>query len=112
MGSVRHQRAERSVRKQLAEHRVRLCEEKLQALRKALLDADKDLQDMDDYISGLQGTSQQVIPPTLDTLPIPASIGHPHTSSHVYGMKSPAFLPTYESEPSEDSGSCRSVHSE
>lgn len=42
-----NKRAERSARKQAAEHRVRLCEENLHALRKDELDAVRDLQEIE-----------------------------------------------------------------
>lgn len=48
------QRAERSARKQAAEQQVHVVEERLQALRQELFDAEKDLQEVNETINALR----------------------------------------------------------
>lgn len=94
MSLVRSKRAERSVLKHLAENRVRLCEGHLEALRKELLDADKNLQEVDKCISNLRQAFLQAPPPdgtSLDHLP--------------FNPAQTSLLSNYESDSSEDSGS-------
>jgi hypothetical protein len=43
-------RAKHSARRHVAQHRVRLCEERLQRLRQELLDEDRNLKDVEDHI--------------------------------------------------------------
>lgn len=98
---ARSKRAEQSVRKQFAERRIHLCEENLQALQQELLDADRSLQEVDSYITGLRETFQQNAPLVTAN---PLNSGSASSTLPSY--------PAYESEPSEDSGSIKSSHRE
>jgi hypothetical protein len=47
MNLARRRRVEQTTKKYVTEHRIRLCKEHLCALREELLDADKDLQEVE-----------------------------------------------------------------
>lgn len=47
-------RAEHSARRQVAEHRVRQCEERLQALRQELSDEDQSMKEVENYMIALR----------------------------------------------------------
>lgn len=61
METARATRADLSVRKYNAEYRVRSCEEQLQVLRQELLDADRNLQEVDNYIAAVRYAAMQAL---------------------------------------------------
>lgn len=54
MRLARDRRRDRSVQRDIAAHKVQLCEERMRTLREELLNADRDLRGVDDDIAGLR----------------------------------------------------------
>jgi len=62
MDLVRSIRAERTVQKRTVEHRIHLCEKHLEALRKELLDADKDIEDVENCVLAVRDFLLRAVP--------------------------------------------------
>lgn len=77
--SIMDLKAERFARKHAAGHRVRLCEEHLEALRNELLEADRDLQQVESSLDMLWDFIQRA--------PSPANVSRSSDgcANHAYG---------------------------
>ena len=96
---IRSRKAEETVRRHIAEQRVRLCEEHLERLRKELLDANETMQEVDRCIRTLRQSflhNSSPVDASLDSAPVDLN----------------ATVQLYESDPSEPgTSSTQSEHS-
>lgn len=104
MNLAHGKRAEYSSRKSIVEHRIRLCEEQLDALRRDLLAADRELQEVEGTITTLRDLIMRTPISQIDTWDgyrqgiSPYSL---HTSNHSVDSESGSFNSTRQGSEQE-----------
>jgi flagellar motility protein MotE (MotC chaperone) len=93
LNEAHNKRTARSIRRQIAAHRVRLCEDNLKSLREDLQHADKDLEEVDNNIGVLEDLYRQKNAAMVNTT---SDVGHATSTTF------------YDSGASDDSASSTS----